>query len=208
MFLTEKPVQVTSTFSHRWSTHTIRCLNAYPSPYRKLDDASRSVFKENVRLNEALNYHIKEVEDLKKLAASLAEENASMSMDKVYVWSLEGRKKSHVMVTLYVMGRPPRTETVYIQFNYRWSWVMEDIFLVLFPPVMFTRADCVYFACGPPFPSPPLTSSPACQPSQWLVVMVSFHWHSDSNLVAIPPPPPPSLFSGSDSQKANKYWPP
>jgi len=43
------------------------------------------VFKENVRLNEALNYHMKEVEGLKKLAASLAEENASMSTDKVYV---------------------------------------------------------------------------------------------------------------------------
>ncbi|KAJ3613012.1 hypothetical protein NHX12_019269 [Muraenolepis orangiensis] len=48
----------------------------------KLDEASRSVFKENVRLNESLNYHIKEVEDVKKLAASLDEENASITMDQ------------------------------------------------------------------------------------------------------------------------------
>ncbi|KAG7275432.1 hypothetical protein CRUP_033165 [Coryphaenoides rupestris] len=56
--------------------------SAHDEAIVKLDDASRSVFKENVRLNEALNYHIKEVEDLKNLAASLAEGNASMSTDK------------------------------------------------------------------------------------------------------------------------------
>ncbi|KAK0136393.1 Basal body-orientation factor 1 [Merluccius polli] len=56
--------------------------SAHDEAIVKLDDASRSVFKENVRLNEALNYHMKEVEDVKKLAVSLAEENASMTMDK------------------------------------------------------------------------------------------------------------------------------
>ncbi|KAM4625814.1 basal body-orientation factor 1-like [Polymixia lowei] len=49
----------------------------------QLDDASHSVFKENVRLNEALNYHVKEVEDLKKMASSLVEENASMALNTV-----------------------------------------------------------------------------------------------------------------------------
>ncbi|XP_045918561.1 basal body-orientation factor 1 [Micropterus dolomieu] len=48
----------------------------------QLDDASRSVFKENVRLNEALKYHIKEAEDLQKLTLSLTKENASLALDK------------------------------------------------------------------------------------------------------------------------------
>lgn len=51
--------------------------------FRQLDDASRSVFKENVRLNEALRYHMKETEDLQKLTASLAKKNASLTLDKV-----------------------------------------------------------------------------------------------------------------------------
>ncbi|KAM9842954.1 basal body-orientation factor 1 [Aulostomus maculatus] len=48
----------------------------------QLDDAARSVFKENVRLNESLKYHIKEAGDLQKLKNSLAEENASLTLDK------------------------------------------------------------------------------------------------------------------------------
>uniref|UniRef100_UPI0037E995BA basal body-orientation factor 1-like n=1 Tax=Semicossyphus pulcher TaxID=241346 RepID=UPI0037E995BA len=48
----------------------------------QLDDASRSVFKENVRLNEALKYHIKEAEALQKLTSSLAQENTSLTLDK------------------------------------------------------------------------------------------------------------------------------
>lgn len=51
--------------------------------FRQLDDASRSVFKENVRLNEALKYHIKEAEDLQVLTDSMARENASLALDKV-----------------------------------------------------------------------------------------------------------------------------
>ncbi len=49
----------------------------------RLDDASCSVFKENVRLNKALGYHIKEVEDLQKRNAALAEENDILSLHKV-----------------------------------------------------------------------------------------------------------------------------
>lgn len=50
---------------------------------RQLDEASRSVFKENVRLNEALKHHMKETEDLKKLTATLAKKNACLTLDKV-----------------------------------------------------------------------------------------------------------------------------
>uniref|UniRef100_A0A8C2G4X4 Basal body-orientation factor 1 n=1 Tax=Cyprinus carpio TaxID=7962 RepID=A0A8C2G4X4_CYPCA len=48
----------------------------------QLDNASRSMFKENVRLNKGLGYHIKEVEDLRKRNAALAEENNILSLHK------------------------------------------------------------------------------------------------------------------------------
>ncbi|KAJ8390820.1 hypothetical protein AAFF_G00099520 [Aldrovandia affinis] len=48
----------------------------------QLDDASRSVFKENVRLNEALGYHVKEEEELRKALVDLAEENQSLALHK------------------------------------------------------------------------------------------------------------------------------
>lgn len=48
----------------------------------QLDDASRSVFKENVRLNEALKYHKKESELLQMLANSMEKEKASLALDK------------------------------------------------------------------------------------------------------------------------------
>ncbi|XP_066526240.1 basal body-orientation factor 1 isoform X2 [Hoplias malabaricus] len=48
----------------------------------QLDDASRSVFKENVRLNEALGYHLKEVEELKRTNEVLVEENTSFALHK------------------------------------------------------------------------------------------------------------------------------
>lgn len=54
-----------------------------PVIFRQLDDASRSVFKENIRLNEALKYHMRETEDLQKLTSSLAKKNASLTLDKV-----------------------------------------------------------------------------------------------------------------------------
>lgn len=59
------------------------CRDLCSIVYRQLDDASRSVFKENVRLNEALKYHMKETEDLQKLTASLAKKNTSLTLDKV-----------------------------------------------------------------------------------------------------------------------------
>uniref|UniRef100_A0A8C4SZA7 Basal body-orientation factor 1 n=1 Tax=Erpetoichthys calabaricus TaxID=27687 RepID=A0A8C4SZA7_ERPCA len=51
--------------------------------HRQLDDTTRSVFKENVRLNEALRYHMKEAEDMKKMTVTLVEENKFLLQDKV-----------------------------------------------------------------------------------------------------------------------------
>ncbi|KAM9341489.1 basal body-orientation factor 1 [Symphorus nematophorus] len=48
----------------------------------QLDDASHSVFMENVRLNEALKHHMKQAENLQKLTDSLEKENASLALDK------------------------------------------------------------------------------------------------------------------------------
>ncbi|KAM9787006.1 basal body-orientation factor 1-like isoform 2-T2 [Syngnathus typhle] len=48
----------------------------------QLDDASRCVFKENVRLNETLKHHMKEAEELHKLANSMAKENTALAVDK------------------------------------------------------------------------------------------------------------------------------
>lgn len=53
------------------------------SENRQLDEASRSVFKENIRLNEALSYHMKEVEELRTVSVALAEENHSLTQHKV-----------------------------------------------------------------------------------------------------------------------------
>ncbi|XP_070776996.1 basal body-orientation factor 1-like [Enoplosus armatus] len=64
----------------------------------QLDDASRSVFKENVRLNEALKYHMKEAEDLQKLTNSLAQENASLALDK-NTYELRVKKNAAQMET-------------------------------------------------------------------------------------------------------------
>lgn len=50
---------------------------------RQLDDASRSVFRENVRLNEALKLHMKETQELEKQTKSLTKLKESLILDKV-----------------------------------------------------------------------------------------------------------------------------
>ncbi|XP_017331593.1 basal body-orientation factor 1 [Ictalurus punctatus] len=55
---------------------------AHNEAIMQLDNVSRSVFKENVRLNEALGYHLKEAEELKRSNKALKEENASLFLDK------------------------------------------------------------------------------------------------------------------------------
>lgn len=57
------------------------CLCCYL--FRQLDGAARSVFMENVRLNEALKCHIKRADDLQKLTDLLAKQKASLELDKV-----------------------------------------------------------------------------------------------------------------------------
>lgn len=49
---------------------------------RNLDETTKSVYKENVRLSEALNYHMKEGDILKKLKSKLEEENEGLLGDK------------------------------------------------------------------------------------------------------------------------------
>ncbi|XP_049451672.1 basal body-orientation factor 1 [Epinephelus fuscoguttatus] len=63
-------------------TITVVVERAHNEAIVQLDDASHSVFKENVRLNEALKFHIKEAEDLQILTNSLVKENASLALDK------------------------------------------------------------------------------------------------------------------------------
>ncbi|XP_077476990.1 basal body-orientation factor 1-like isoform X2 [Stigmatopora argus] len=63
----------------------------------QLDDASRCVFKENVRLNETLKNHMKEADELHKLTNSLAEENTSLALDKTL--QMLAKKNAALMVT-------------------------------------------------------------------------------------------------------------
>ncbi|KPP68910.1 basal body-orientation factor 1-like, partial [Scleropages formosus] len=55
---------------------------AHKEAVAQLDEASRVVFAENVRLNEALGYHLKEAEELRKCRAALLEENGSLALRK------------------------------------------------------------------------------------------------------------------------------
>ncbi|XP_062863286.1 basal body-orientation factor 1 [Trichomycterus rosablanca] len=48
----------------------------------QLDEASRSVFKENVHLKEALGYHLKEVKELSRGNKVLTDENTSLNLHK------------------------------------------------------------------------------------------------------------------------------
>ncbi|XP_005986625.2 basal body-orientation factor 1 [Latimeria chalumnae] len=47
-----------------------------------LGETARSVFRENVRLTESLNYHIKELEELKKVKEKLENENQALTQHK------------------------------------------------------------------------------------------------------------------------------
>ncbi|XP_016415171.1 basal body-orientation factor 1-like [Sinocyclocheilus rhinocerous] len=55
---------------------------AHHEAIAQLGTASHSVFKENVRLNEALNYYVKEAEELKRTNVALTEKNASLALLK------------------------------------------------------------------------------------------------------------------------------
>ena len=49
---------------------------------RNLDEATKSVYKENVRITKALNYHTEEGEQLRKLKERLERENDQLKGDK------------------------------------------------------------------------------------------------------------------------------
>ncbi|XP_064602110.1 basal body-orientation factor 1-like [Liolophura sinensis] len=55
---------------------------AHSEAIANLDDTTRSVYKENVRLSESLQYHMREGEMLKKIRARLEEENETLKGDK------------------------------------------------------------------------------------------------------------------------------
>lgn len=55
---------------------------AHTEAISNLDETTKSVYKENVRLSEALNYHMKEGDVLKKKVSRLEEENESLKGDK------------------------------------------------------------------------------------------------------------------------------
>ncbi|CAG5121059.1 unnamed protein product, partial [Candidula unifasciata] len=57
-----------------------------------LDEATKSVYTENIRLTEALNYHLKEEDNLKKERNKLLEENANLKQEKEVTEMIVQRK--------------------------------------------------------------------------------------------------------------------
>ncbi|XP_071490868.1 basal body-orientation factor 1-like [Diadema antillarum] len=55
---------------------------AHTEAISNLDETTRSVYKENVRLNEALNYHVKEADELKAEKEKLLTENSQLKGDR------------------------------------------------------------------------------------------------------------------------------
>lgn len=50
--------------------------------YRNLDETTRSVYKENVRVSEALQYHVAEGDKLKRLKEQLQDDNDKLRADE------------------------------------------------------------------------------------------------------------------------------
>lgn len=50
--------------------------------HSNLDETTRSVYKENVRLTEALNYHVKEADELRAEKDKLLKENSQIKGDR------------------------------------------------------------------------------------------------------------------------------
>lgn len=55
---------------------------AHAEAISNLDETTKSIYKENVRLNESLGYHVKAAEDLKVVKEKLTEENQHLSGEK------------------------------------------------------------------------------------------------------------------------------
>ncbi|KAJ8045051.1 Basal body-orientation factor 1 [Holothuria leucospilota] len=95
MFLTNKEhTQQLQRMEHKFFEEKIRLQQeasqkiaelaerAHTEAVSKLDETTRSVYKENVRVNEALGYHIKESEELKAAEERLAKENKELKEGK------------------------------------------------------------------------------------------------------------------------------
>lgn len=55
---------------------------AHTEAISNLDETTKSIYMENVRLNEALNYHVKSAEDLSQTKEKLLKENKQLSEEK------------------------------------------------------------------------------------------------------------------------------
>lgn len=121
------------------------------------------MFKENVRLNEALKYHIKEAQELQKLTTSLEKENASLALDKVCL-NRGTANRGVTMSRWQSLDRDHSSPESHFQSFFLPKHLSElcRIYIsgAFFPPVLFTCADPVYFACGP-FPNPHLQTTPS-----------------------------------------------
>ncbi|XP_048831066.1 basal body-orientation factor 1-like [Brienomyrus brachyistius] len=63
----------------------------------QLDDTCRSVFKENIRLNQALAHHVKETDELRKTTAVLAQRRESLALHKETSELMATENMSHLM---------------------------------------------------------------------------------------------------------------
>lgn len=101
------------------------------------------MFKENVRLNEALKYHIKEAQQLQKLTASLEKEKTSLALDKVCL--KDGTANRGVTGSLWIESIHLHTKKSHFQtFSpppVTLVRAVQDIFQV--PP----PAPCVIYLC-------------------------------------------------------------
>ncbi|XP_006815796.1 basal body-orientation factor 1-like [Saccoglossus kowalevskii] len=95
MFITSKEHKATlQRMEHKFFEEKIRLQQeasqkiaelaerAHTEAIANLDETTRSVYKENVRLSEALNYHVKEANELKKAKEALEEESGGLRGDK------------------------------------------------------------------------------------------------------------------------------
>ncbi|XP_077997345.1 basal body-orientation factor 1-like [Glandiceps talaboti] len=95
MFLTNKEHKATlQRMEHKFFEEKIRLQQeasqkiaelaerAHTEAIANLDETTRSVYKENVRLNEALTYHMKESDEMKKAKEALEEELAEIKGQK------------------------------------------------------------------------------------------------------------------------------
>ncbi|XP_072555374.1 basal body-orientation factor 1 isoform X2 [Paramormyrops kingsleyae] len=63
----------------------------------QLDDTCRSVFRENIRLNQALAHHVKETDELRKTTAALAQGRESLALHKETSELMATENVSHLM---------------------------------------------------------------------------------------------------------------